>query len=132
MSDLRSQQTDSGGERWAMLAVARDASTAERWRDVLEEHSVDAEIRIEDAVMTGRSTATTYANSPGDPLFAYAVWVPADDREEAASVLIDAGWDGRYGEQSRGGGMSTGYVVRGTLIAIAIAVGLVVLRMATG
>lgn len=105
-----------------MLAVARDVDTAEAWQDALDRAEISSEIRLEDAVITGRSSATTYANAPsGDQLFAYGLWLPATERERAAQVLIDAGWDGRYGQSPEGArsSMSAGYVVRGTLVALA-------------
>ena len=115
-----------------MLAVARDVETAERWRDTLDECGIGSEVRLEDAVITGRSSATTYANSPaGDQLFSYALWVPATEREEAAAALIDAGWDGNYGQRGPSS-MSPGYVLRGTLIALAIAALLVTVLVRAG
>lgn len=122
MGETRSVELDAPDERWVMLAVARDVDTAESWQAALDEADISSEIRLEDAVITGRSSATTYANAPsGDQLFSYGLWLPVVDREEAAQVLIDAGWDGRYGqskERSRNA-MSAGYVVRGTLVALA-------------
>lgn len=119
MSEIQSASLESSSPRWVMLAVAREPDTAEAWQDALEQQGIDAEIRLEDAVITGRSSATTYANGPGiDQLFSYALWVPAADREAAAQALIDAGWDGRYGLPGRAS-MSASYVVRGTLVALA-------------
>lgn len=105
-----------------MLAVARDVDTAEAWQHALDQWDINSEIRLEDAVITGRSSTTTYANAPsGDQLFSYGLWLSAADRERAAQALIDAGWDGRYGQSTHRGrsSMSAGYVVRGTLVALA-------------
>ena len=120
MSEIRTTDIDTSGQQWLMLAVAREPDIAELWQDALDLIDIESEIRLEDAVITGRSSATTYANGPGvDQLFAFALWVLAADRENAAAALIDAGWDGRHG-QSRPSSMSAAYVVRGTLIALAL------------
>lgn len=123
MSEVQSAELDTPEERWVMLAVARDVDTAEAWQDALDQVEINSEIRIEDAVITGRSSATTYANAPsGDQLFSYGLWFPLTDRERAAEALIDAGWDGRYGLGSSGKpSMSFSYVARGTLVALAAA-----------
>ena len=132
MSEIRSAAPDTRNTPWVMLAVARDVETAERWQDTLDDRDIGSEIRLEDAVITGRSTATTYANSPGvDQLFAYAVWVPASDREAAAAALSEAGWDGNYGQRGTSS-MSPGYVIRGTLIALAISALFVAILLRAG
>lgn len=119
MSEIHVVDAEATDPAWAMLAVARDVETSEAWQDALEAEGIASEVRLEDAVITGRSSATTYANGPGlDQLFSYALWVPASDRDAAAAALIDAGWDGRYGRQSAPS-MSASYVVRGTLVALA-------------
>jgi len=125
MSEIRSAELGALDERWMMLAVARDVDTAEAWQDALDQADIASEIRLEDAVITGRSSATTYANAPsGDQLFSYGLWLAATERERAAQVLIDAGWDGLYGQsqhQGRRPAMSAGYVLRGTLVALVAA-----------
>ena len=120
MSGVVAIETDMTDLSWTMLAVAREIDIAEQWQAALVEANIESEIRFEDAVVTGRSTATNYANGPGvDQLFAYALWVPAAAKEEAAAALIAAGWDGKHG-QPVAPSMSPSYVVRGTLIAIAL------------
>jgi hypothetical protein len=120
MSGVMTTETDTADLSWAMLAVAREIDTAEEWQAALADADIESEIRFEDAVVTGRSTATNYANGPGvDQLFAYALWVPATAKEEAAATLIEAGWDGKHGQPVTPS-MSPSYVVRGTLIAIAV------------
>ncbi|MDA0351867.1 MAG: hypothetical protein O3A10_06615 [Chloroflexi bacterium] len=122
MSETRTPQSAATDDRWVMLAVARDIDTAEDWQAALERASLVAEIRIEDAVITGRSSATNYANGPGiDQLFAYALWVRASERDRSAAVLIESGWDGRYGTNSDDdeSSMSARYVITGTIVALA-------------
>ena len=133
MSEIRSADRERPEDRWVMLAVAREADVAESWQAALEDEGIEAEVRLEDAVITGRSTATTYANGPSvDQLFAYAVWVPATDREQAAAILIDEGWDGQYGERDSGASMTTSYVVKGTLVALAAAALFVTILLRAG
>lgn len=120
MSGVVTTETDMPDLSWAMLAIAREIEIAEAWQESLVEAEIESEIRFEDAVATGRSTATTYANGPSfDQLFAYALWVPAGSKEAAAAALIEAGWDGKHG-QPVAPSMSPAYVIRGTLIAIAL------------
>ena len=131
MSEIRVVGLDPPDDRWVMLAVAREVDTAELWQDALDEDEIESEIRIEDAVLTGRSTATTYANGPNaNQLFSYALWVPAHDREAAAAALINAGWNGRYGQ--RGETIPSGLAFRGALLAIGVAIGVVIIRVLQG
>lgn len=118
---MQSTFIEQGGERWTLLAVARDAETAELWRESLEAFQIGAEIRIGDAAhLTTRSSVIIGANSPaGDMLFAYPIFVPAEQRERAAAVLIDNGWDGRFGSVNRAQGMDTTTLVRGTIAILA-------------
>lgn len=127
MSEIEVVGLDPSEDRWMMLAVARDVETAELWQDALDQIEIESEIRLEDAVVTGRSTATTYANGPGAfQLFSYALWVPATDRETAAAALIDAGWDGRYVQRTET--IPSGLAFRGALLAIGVAIGVVIIR----
>lgn len=131
MSEIDVIGLDRSDDRWMMLAVARDVESAELWQDALDTVEIESEIRIEDAVVTGRSTLTTHANGPsGFQLFSYALWVPANEREAAAAALIDAGWNGRYGQ--RGDTIPAGIAFRGALLAIGVAIGVVIIQVLRG
>lgn len=131
MSEIRAVGLDPSDDRWVMLAVSRDVDTAELWRDALDAADIESEIRIEDAVLTGRSTLTTHANGPNSyQLFSFALWIPAGDREAAAATLIDGGWDGRYGQRTET--IPAGLALRGALVMIGIAIGVVVIQVLRG
>jgi len=116
-------------ERWVLLAIARDERTADQWQLALDAAEIESEVRIEDGVLTGRSSVMTHVNSPVDSqLFAFAMWVPSDRREDAARALIDAGWDGQFGQ--RGGAVPLGFALRGALAALAVALALIVVQVA--
>lgn len=73
------------------LALTSDDAAATRWIEALQREGIDAELRIEDGLRLNSGSSVF----PTGPLFATALFVPADERERAASVLIDHGWDGR-------------------------------------
>jgi hypothetical protein len=101
---------------WVMLAVAREAETAERWADALDSRGIDVEVRIDDAIaLTNGSSFWPTASPGGHRLFAYPLFVPAEARTEAAAVLVDEGWDGRHGQS--GGGIDPTVVLRGAIAA---------------
>ncbi|MBX7110851.1 MAG: hypothetical protein K1X87_03255 [Dehalococcoidia bacterium] len=73
------------------FALTLDDEAAERWAAALEREGIEAELRIED----GRALNSGSSVFPTGPIFATALYVPASQRERAAAVLIDLGWDGR-------------------------------------
>lgn len=128
MSEIRTLDRSLAEEHWVLLAIARDAQVAEQWQDALDSDDIESEVRIEDSALAGRSSALPQANAAvGHELFAYSVWVPAVDREVAAQVLRDGGWDGNYGQ--RDNTISAGFALRGALLALAAAVLLIVVRL---
>ncbi|MSQ28939.1 MAG: hypothetical protein EXR68_00395 [Dehalococcoidia bacterium] len=76
---------------FAPLAITDDQAMARRWLDALNAAGVPAELRIEDA----RHLAAARLPLPLGPIFATTLFVLADERARAASLLIDLGWDGR-------------------------------------
>ena len=74
------------------LAVTEDETAARRWVSSLDAAGIHAELRIEDT----RGLGTGSSMLPLGPVFATALYVPAEQRTEAATVLIDLGWDGRH------------------------------------
>lgn len=129
MSEIRTLDSSSPEERWVLLAIARDAQTAEQWQDALDSDGIESEVRIADAVLTGRSSVLTYVNSPTDAqFFSFAVWVLAADREQASRTLVDAGWDGGHG--LRADTVPLGFALRGALITLAIAAVLIIIQIA--
>lgn len=73
------------------FALTLDDEAAERWVEALGHAGIEAELRIED----GRALNSGSSVFPTGPIFATALYVAAGQREQAASVLIDHGWDGR-------------------------------------
>ncbi len=106
---------DPGG--LVTIAVTPDGELAERWAEALREAGIDAEVRIGDARTLTPTTSLASVGGPVGALFAYPVCVPPESREQAASVLIELGWDGRHGERAPGTG--AGVALRGALIALA-------------
>jgi hypothetical protein len=129
MSEIRTLDSSSPEERWVLPAIARDAHTVEQWQDALDGDGIDSEVRIEDAVLTGRSSTMPGTNAAtGHELFSYTVWVLAADRETAGRALIDGGWDGNYSQRDHS--LDPRFVLRGALIALAIAAVLIIIQMA--
>lgn len=114
------QATSTGrqdGDEWVPLAVARDADTADEWVSALDDAGIDAEVRIGDAVnLTSGSSFWPTASPGGHQFFAYPLFVPAGQREAAAGVLIERGWDGRHGQVGRTP-VDPAFVLRGALFA---------------
>lgn len=113
---MQAVTTDPREPAWVMLAVAREAETAERWAGALEQRGIDVEVRIDDAIaLTNGSSFWPTASPGGHRLFAFPLFVPAEARAEAATVLVDAGWDGRYGQT--GSSIDPGVILRGAIAA---------------
>jgi hypothetical protein len=74
------------------LAVTEDEGAARHWLASLDAAGIPAELRIEDARRLGNSSSVL----PLGPVYATALYVAAERRVDAASVLIDLGWDGRH------------------------------------
>ena len=109
--------TDQLDQRWVLRAVARDGATAERWSATLDGAGIDVEVRIGDAVdlTKGSSMWPIGSSGEGHQLFAFPLFVPADRRDAAATVLVDHGWNRRFGEAARGA--CPRFVLRGALFA---------------
>ena len=73
-----------------LLSVQRDAAAAGDRRDDLLAAGVDAELHIVDAAAFGPSSSVYPAGAP----FAFALFVPAPQRDRAAEALIGADRDG--------------------------------------
>ncbi len=128
---MQDKRVDGEGERWVQLAVARDEQTAEAWAEALSRTGIESEVRIGDAAtLTGRSTWHAGVNPAPDSMFAFPLFVPEHRRQDAASILIDVGWDGRYG--SRGAGVSVTRALSGALFAILVGAGLAALLVLRG
>jgi hypothetical protein len=115
---MDSADSPIGEQRRVRVATARDVTTAEGWCDALEAAGIDAFVEIDDDrnVPGGSSPViTTYIG----PRFVYPVNVPAEDRDRAAAVLIDHGWNGRFGSRHVAP-MSYGTMLRGALVVVAI------------
>lgn len=112
---------------WVMLAVAREADVAERWADALEAQGIEARIRIDDAVALTSGSSFWPATGSG---FAYPLFVPAQSRAAAATILVDQGWDGRFGDRSTR--VDPNLVLRGALVATLTGVALAVLLLVRG
>lgn len=104
------------------LTVAREAAIAERWRDALEAAGIEANLEIDDAAyaLPGRSPLVGIGVSP--MTFVYPISVPLPDRDRAAAVLIDHGWDGAVEGALREPPASTGSTLKAALLALAAAV----------
>jgi hypothetical protein len=103
------------------LTVAREAAIAERWRDALEAAGIEANLQIDDAAyaLPGRSPLVGIGVSP--MTFVYPISVPLSDRDRAAAVLIDHGWDGAVEGALREAPASTGSTLKAALLALAAA-----------
>lgn len=124
---MRTVTTESREPSWVMLAVAREADVAERWAEALEAQGIEAEIRIDDAVALTAGSSFWPAAGSG---FAYPLFVPAQSRAAAAAILVDQGWDGRFGDRSTR--IDPGLVLRGALVAALAGVALAVLLLIQG
>lgn len=103
-----------------LLTAQRDGDLAGEWLDALLDAGIDAELHIEDAA---RFNLTSSAYPVGVP-FVYALFVPRADRDRAADVLIDLGWDGRGAPRSSAM-RASGRHLRNVLLVAALSLALV-------
>src|SRR5215207_3792091 len=104
-------------DRFVPLAITDDEVMARRWVEALDAAGVPVELRIEDA----RRLGTTSTMLPLGPLFATALYVAAERRDDAASVLIDLGWDGRrIGRGLHSSGLLPAQALVGSVVAATI------------
>jgi hypothetical protein len=117
--DVQAAPPNRDDARWVLLAVAGDGDAAERWASALDAAGIETELRIGDAAhLTPRSSVVIGANPAPDQLFAFPLYVRADQRHAATTVLLDQGWDGRFGQVPSGGsGIGLAIAVRGALLA---------------
>ena len=137
---MQATGADTADERWVLLAVAREGDTSERWAAALDAAEIEYELRIGDAAhLTSRASTVLGANPVPDSLFAFPLYVPVARREAAATVLVDQGWDGRFGQRpadgDRGhGGVGVKVALRGAAVAVAaggaVTIALLLLREA--
>ncbi|GMU41384.1 MAG: hypothetical protein AMXMBFR23_22500 [Chloroflexota bacterium] len=113
------------------LTVVRDAALAEGWRDALEAAGIEAVVELDDAALAlpGRSPLVGIGAPP--LAFVYPISVPLVDRDRAAAVLIDAGWNGAVEGDRRAAPASTGGALRGALWALLAAAAVIAWRVAT-
>jgi len=103
-----------------LLTAQRDGDLVGEWHDALLEADIDAELHIEDAA---RFNLTSSAYPVGVP-FVYTLFVPRAERDQAADVLIELGWDGR-GSPRAGAMRTSGRHLRNVLIVAAVSLALV-------
>jgi hypothetical protein len=117
-----------GARGLVLLTAQRDGDVAGEWHDALLRAGLEAELHIRDAA-SFNLTSTVY---PTGAPFVYVLFVAKDDRERAANVLIDLGWDGRGVHRDGAMRVPQGGALRGALVAIAVglalAVALILLR----
>jgi hypothetical protein len=73
------------------FAMTDDDDVAHRWLDALSEAGIPAELHIEDGTVLASGSSVF----PTGRIFASAIYIPPESREQAAALLIDLGWDGR-------------------------------------
>jgi len=131
---MQAAPPDGDDARWVLLAVARDGDDAGRWASALDAAGIATELRIADAAhLTPRSSVVIGANVAPDQLFAFPLYVRADQRSAAATVLVDQGWDGGFGQVTGGdGGIGLRIAVRGALLSTLAGVGLALLLLWRG
>ncbi len=103
-----------------LLTAQRDGDLAGEWLDALLDAGIEAELHIEDAA---RFNLTSSAYPVGVP-FVYALFVPRADRDRAADVLIDHGWDGR-GSPRASAMRTSGRHLRNVLLVAALSLAMV-------
>jgi len=103
------------------FAMTDDDEAAHRWLQALHRAGIPAELHIED----GAVLATGSSVFPTGRIFASAIYIAPECREQAAVVLIDLGWDGR---QLSGGPRRRSVNERAAAVAVA-AVGLLSLAV---
>lgn len=99
-----------------LLTVQGDAAAAGDRRDTLLAAGVDAELHIVDAAAFGPSSSVYPTGAP----FAYALFVPAPQRDLAADTLLEAARDGRRGPPGGGAPLGAGGLAL-ALLALAAA-----------
>jgi len=120
-------QRVSRSTRMVPLATTEDEAAARVWLAALDAADISAELRIEDARRMGKSSSVL----PLGPVFATTLYVSSDSRTQAATVLIDLGWDGRqigHGVGSTtvpwssviGGGVAAGLGIVALIVAIVL------------
>ncbi len=98
--------------RLVPFALTDDDDAARRWLEALEEADIPAELHIED----GTRLATGSSMFPTGRIFATAIYIAPECREQAAALLIDLGWDGRQlGGGHRGRSLDDRLVLAGAL-----------------
>ena len=112
---------------WLRLAVARDGDEAQEWREALEDAGVEVAVRIDDAQSAQPGSSPLTAVGAASLQFVYQIFVPHDQRDQAATALIDAGW-----RASGDRGVSTQMLLKGAVMAIGVAILLVVTRNLVG
>lgn len=76
-----------------MVAVAKDAPTAESWQLQLDDADIAAEIRMADPAIAGMPSAAArwFANpTPIPALVSYSLYVQARDRRAAKDILAES------------------------------------------
>ncbi len=110
-----------------LLTVQRDGDVAGTWQEALLGADIDVELHIEDAASFSPTSSVYPTGAP----FVYALFVTKADRQRAANLLIDLGWDGRGiggSGRSRTGQASpasTGSALRSALLVLGVSLALV-------
>jgi len=98
--------------RLVPFALTGDDAAAQRWLEALDEAGIPAQVHIED----GTRLATGSSMFPTGRIFATAIYIAPECREQAAALLIDLGWDGRQlGGARRGRSLDQRVVVGGAV-----------------
>ena len=129
---MRAGVLEGRTDEWVRVVVARDADTADVWRNALEASRIGAEVRLEDALEALPGTSTLPGALPRVHPFAYGIYVPAASRDCALRVLIDAGWNGRTGRTGTGAPADARTVLVGAGLALTAALAIVCARLALG
>ena len=112
-----------------LLTVQREGDLAGAWHEALLGAGLDAELHIRDAA----SFSPTSSVYPTGAAFVYVLFVAKHDRERAANLFIDLGWDGRgiggtgrglVGRAPAGAGLRAS--LRSALLVLAASLALVV------
>lgn len=99
------------------IALARDEVTAERWLAALAAHGIEGALRIEDGTHLASAGSVFRAQT-----FVYPLLVPSEEREAAASVLVDLGHRGPFGRAGADSTRSWRSAVAVVVAAIALAI----------
>ena len=94
--------TDLVAERRQQILVTRDPDRAEHWLHVLDDAGIDALVELADAQFAEPGGSPLVGVLGGRPLeFVHVLTVAPIDKERAITALIDAGWNGREGSNTR-------------------------------